>query len=73
MLTDLNNLLKFIETTCLSGQQICWAQELLQYNFKTDYHTKSENPADALSRPLTNKNVEKKLVKQNPKILDKLQ
>ena len=73
VLTDHNNLKKFIETTCLSGRQICWAQELSQYDFKIDYRARSKNPADALSRPLTNKDIEKKLVEQNRKILDKLQ
>ncbi len=37
VLTDHNNLKKFIETTRLSGRQIQWAQELSRYDFKIDY------------------------------------
>lgn len=73
VLTDYNNLQKFIETTYLSNQQIWWTQKLLQYDFMIDYYTKSNHPADALSWPLTNKAIEKKLVEQNWKILNKLQ
>ena len=61
VLTDHINLKKFMEITCLSGRQIRWAQELLQYHFKIDYRPGSKNPADALSRPLTVKNAKKKL------------
>ena len=73
VLTDHNNLKKFMETTRLSGRQIRWAQELSQYDFKIDYRPGSKNPADALSRPLIDEDAEKKLVEQNRKILDKLQ
>ena len=57
-----NNLKKFMETTCLSNSQIQWTQEHLLYNFQIDYHIGSKNPADVLSRLLTSKNAEKKLV-----------
>ena len=73
VLTDHNNLKKFIETTCLSSYQIWWAQELLRYDFKIDYCPGIKNLVDALFQPLTNKNANKKLVEQNWKILDKLQ
>ena len=49
VLTDHNNLKKFMKTTCLSGRQIQWAQELLCYDFKIDYRLGSKNLADALS------------------------
>ena len=73
VLTDHNNLKKFMETTRLSGRQIRWAQELSRYDFKIDYRPGTKNPADALSRPLTDEDAEKELVEQNRKILDKLQ
>ena len=73
VLTDHNNLKKFMETTRLSGRQIRWAQELSRYDFKINYRPGSKNPADALSRPLTNEDAEKELVEQNRKIFDKLQ
>lgn len=73
VLTDHNNLKKFMETIGLSGRQIGWAQELSRYDFKIDYCPGTKNPADALSRPLTDENSEKDLVEQNRKILDKLQ
>ena len=56
------NLKKFMETTCLNGQQIWWAQELSQYDFKINYRARNKNLADALSRPLTDKDVEKVMV-----------
>ena len=62
VLTDHNNLKKFMETTRLSGRQIRWTQELSRYDFKIDYRPRSKNPADALSRPLTDKDVEKELI-----------
>lgn len=57
------NLKKFMETTCLSSRQIRWAQELLCYNFKINYHPETKNPAYALSYFLTNKDTEKELFK----------
>lgn len=73
VLTDHNNLKKFMETTRLSGRQIRWAQELSRYDFKIDYRPGTKNPADALSRPLADEDAEKELVEQNRRILDKLQ
>lgn len=43
VLTDHNNLKKFIKTTRLSGWQIQQAQELLWYDFKIDYCLKSKS------------------------------
>ena len=73
ILTDYNNLKKFIETISLSGCQIQWAKELSHYDYKIDYRPGTNNPADTLSQPLIDKNAEKQLVEQNRKILDKLQ
>lgn len=68
-----NNLKNFEKITHLSSQQIWYFPELLQYNFKIHYHIGSNNPANALSWPLKEKVAEKKLAKQNRKILDKIQ
>ena len=62
-----------METTCLSGKQIRWAQVLSHYDFKIDYWPGTKNPANALSQPLIDKKAENELVEQNQKILDKLQ
>lgn len=72
VLTDYNNIEKFMETTSLSGRQIHQAQQLSQYDFKIDYHPGRKNPADVLSQPLTDKDAEKELFEQNQKILNKL-
>lgn len=61
--------------------KISWAElkdiqltvTFLQYNFKIDYRPKSKNLANVLSQPFANVLANKKLVKQNRKILDKLQ
>lgn len=72
VLTNYNNLKKFMKTTCFSGCQIQWPQQFLCYNFKINYSFGTKNLADVLSRPLTDKDAKKELVKQNWKILDKL-
>ena len=73
VLTDHNNLKKHIGTTRLSNRQIHWDQELLHYDFRTDYRPGTKNLAYVLSRLITDKDAEKKLVEQKNKILDKLQ
>ena len=73
VLTDHNNLKKFMKTTYLSGRQIRWAQRLLRYDFKINYCPRIKNPTDALCPTLTDKDAEKELVERNRKILDKLQ
>jgi len=52
VLTDHNNLKKFMQTTRLSPRQVRWAQELSRYNFRIDYRPGTKNPADGLSRLL---------------------
>lgn len=61
-----------MKSTCFRSCQIQQAQKLLRYNFKIDYRLGIKNPTNAISGPLTNKNIEKKLVEQNWKILKKL-
>ena len=51
MLTDHNNLRRFIETKSLSSTQVRWAQELSRYHFRIEYRQgKANGAADALSR-----------------------
>ena len=37
ILTDYNNLRRFMDTKSLSFHQVRWAQELLRYHFQIDY------------------------------------
>ena len=62
-----------METTRLSSKRIQLAQKLSRCDFKIDYCPDTKNLANAFSRPLTYKDAEKMLVKQNRKILNKLQ
>ena len=73
VLTDNNNLKKLMETTCLSGRQIRWTQELSCYDFKIDYCLGTKNPADTLFQTLTDEDAKKELFEENQKILDKLE
>ena len=51
ILTDLNNLYRFMDTKSLSSRQVRWAQELSQYHFWIDNCQGKANAAiDALSR-----------------------
>ena len=51
VLTDHNNLCRFIDTKSLSSRQVRWAQELSRYYFRIDYRQgKVNGAADALSR-----------------------
>ena len=50
VLTNHNNLRRFMDTKILSSKQVCWAQELLRYYFRIDYcQGKANGAADALS------------------------
>ncbi len=62
-----NNLKKSMEVACPSGRQITWVQELLRYDFKINYRPEIKNPADVLSRPITDKDAEKWFVKRKRK------
>ena len=51
VLTDHNNLRRFMDTKSLSSRQVRWAQELSRYHFQIDYRQgKANAAADALSR-----------------------
>ena len=49
VLTDYNNLLRFIDTKSLSSREVRWAQKLSCYHFWIDYYQGNANrAADAL-------------------------
>ncbi len=51
VLTDHNNLQRFMDTKSLSSRQVQWAQELSRYHFWIDYQQgKANGVADALSQ-----------------------
>ena len=51
VLTDHNNLRRFMDIKSLSSRQVCWAQKLSQYHFRIDYcQGKANAAADTLSR-----------------------
>ena len=45
VLTDYNNLCRFMDTKSLSSRQVRWAQELSRYHFWIDYHQGKANAA----------------------------
>ncbi len=75
MLTDYNNLQRFINTKSLSSRQVCWAQKLSRYHFRIDYwQDKANGTADALSQyPQQSGEEEETLRAKNTKILHRLQ
>ena len=75
VLTDHNNLRRFMETKSLSSRQVRWAQELSRYHFQIDYRQgKANGVADALSRyPQRSAEEEETLYSKNVKILHRLQ
>ena len=75
VLTDHNNLRRFMETKSLSSRQVRWAQELSRYHFRIDYRQgKANGAADALSRyPQRSAEEEETLRSENIKILHRLQ
>ena len=75
MLTDHNNLRRFMETKSLSSRQVRWAQKLSRYHFRIDYRQgKANGAADALSRyPQRSTEEEETLRAENVKILHRLQ
>ncbi len=51
VLTDYNNLRRFMDIKSLSSRQVRWAQELSRYHFRIDYRQgKANAAADPLSR-----------------------
>ena len=75
VLTDHNNLRRFMDTKNLSSRQVRWAQELSWYHFRIDYRQgKANGAADALSRfPQRSHDEEEKLRAENTQILHRLQ
>ena len=75
VLTDYNNLHRFMETKGLSSKQVYWAQELSHYHFQINYRQgKTNRAADALSRyPQQSTEEEETLRAKNVKILHHLQ
>ena len=75
VLTDYNNLRRFIETKSLSSGQVRWAQKLSRYHFRIDYcQSKANEAADALSLyPQQSAEEEETLRSENIKILHHLQ
>ncbi len=75
VLTDHNNLQRFMDTKSLSFRQVRWAQELSRYHFQIDYRQSKANGAvDALSRyPQRSAEEKETLRAENTKILHCLQ
>ncbi len=75
VLTDHNNLQRFMNTKSLSSRQVRWAQELSRYHFQIDYQQgKANGAANALSRyPQRSAEEEETLQAKNTKILYRLQ
>ena len=75
VLTDHNNLRRFMDTKSLSSRQVRWAQELSRYHFRIDYRQgKANGAANALSQyPQRSAEEEETLRAENIKILHRLQ
>ena len=75
VLTDHNNLRRFMDMKSLSSRQVRWAQELSRYHFRIDYRQGKANGAtDALSRYLQRSAKEEKTLQaENVKILHRMQ
>ena len=75
VLTNYNNLHRFINTKSLSSRQVRWAQELSRYHFRIDHcQGKANGAIDALSQyPQQSAEEEETLQAENVKILHRLQ
>ena len=75
VLTNHNNLRRFMDTKSLSSKQVRWTQELSRYHFRIDYHQgKANGAANALSCfPQKNEDEEEKLQTENIQIFHRLQ
>ena len=75
VLTDHNNLRRFIDIKSLSSRQVRGAQELSRYHFQIDHRQgKANRAADTLSRfPQRSLNEEEKLRAENTQIFHRLQ
>ena len=70
-----NNLCRFLDIKSLSFRQICWAQELFQYQFRKNYYQDKVNKVAFALYRYPKQNAEKKVTLQakNTKILHCLQ
>ena len=75
VLTNHNNIWRFMNTKSLSSRQVRWVQELSRYHFQIDYRqSKANGTANALSRfPQKSQDEKKKLRAENTQILHCLQ
>ncbi len=75
VLTDYNNLQRFMDTKSLSSKQVRWAQKLSRYHSRIDYRQdKANGAADALSQyPQQSAEEKETLRAENTKILHRLQ
>ena len=75
VLTDHNNLRRFMDTKSLSSRQVRWAQALSRYHFRIDYRQgKADGAADALSRfPQRSQAEEETLRAENSQIIHRSQ
>ncbi len=71
VLTDYNNLQRFMDTKSLSSRQVRWAHKLSKYHFRIDYRkSKANGAADVLSRyPQRSAEEKETLQAENTKIL----
>ncbi len=75
VLTDHNNLRRFMDIKNLSSRQVRWVQKLLGYHFRIDYRQEKTNAAaDALSRFLQRSQAEENTLRAvKSQILHRLQ
>ncbi len=75
VLTDHNNLQRFMDTKSLSSKQVWWAQELSRYHFRIAYRQGKANvAADALSQYCQRSAEEEETLRaENTKIFHRLQ
>ena len=73
VLTNHNNLRKFMKITKLSSRQIRWVQKLSRYNFVIDYRLDTKNSANDLFRRSNHMNSTVEEVDVNRQILKQLQ
>ena len=71
LLTNHNNLRRFMEIKSLSSKQVCWAQELFHYHFRINYcQGKANGAANALFQYLQQSAEEEKTLRaKNVRIL----
>ena len=73
VLTDYNNLRRFMDEKKFSVWQIKWTQELFTYNFRINYRLSTCNPVDGLSQKLNFLETDNNAIKVNKRCLYRLQ